>query len=106
MKTLIKILFLCVLTALLTFAAMAGPTSDGGKFKLVSDKDKNLFVLKADKNLIGARVEIVQANGNVIAEQVLTRRKLVIDFHDIKKGAYTIRIAKGDRIQEFTYLKN
>jgi hypothetical protein len=102
MKTLIKIIFLGVLTVLLTIAAMAEPAKPG---KSGTGKDKGFFIFKADKNLIGARVKIIQANGAVIAEQVLTRRKLVIDFNDIRSGSYTIRIVKGEKIQEFSYYK-
>jgi hypothetical protein len=104
MKTLLKILFLGLLTVLLTIAAMAKGSTD--PVKRVADKDKGFFVFKADKKLLGAKVEIRQANGSLIAEQLLTKRKLVIDFHGIKSGAYTIRIVKGDKIQELNYYKD
>jgi DNA-binding sugar fermentation-stimulating protein len=102
MKTLIKILALGVLTALLTFAATA---KDHNRIKPDTEKDKGLFIFKADKKMIGAKVEIVQANGSVIAEQILTSRKLVIDFNDIRSGTYKIRIVKGEEMKEFSYSK-
>jgi hypothetical protein len=101
MKTLIKIIFLGVLTALLTFAAMA---NENPRAKPGNGKNKGLFVFKADKKLIGATVRVTK-NGSLVAEQVLTKRKLVIDFKDIKSGSYVIHIIKGDDIQEFTYSK-
>jgi hypothetical protein len=104
MKTLFKILFLGVITVLLTIAAMA-KEKDPIRLKPLNSKDKNLFVFKADRDLIGAKVEILRENGSVIAEQVLTRRKLVIDFNDITSGFYTIRLVKGETIQELSYEK-
>lgn len=104
MKTLIKILFLCVLSVLLTMAANANDRKDDRK--PANDKNKNLFVVKADKNLVGAKVEILKSNGSIVAGQILTKRRLVIDFNDVKLGAYTIRIVKGDQVQEFIYTKN
>src|SRR5690349_9461629 len=104
MKTLLKIIFLGVLSVLLTMAAMAN-TNDPVKQKHVSEKDKGLFVFKADRELIGAKVEILQENGGVIAEQVLSKRKLVIDFNEIRSGSYKIRISKGEKIKEFSYNK-
>jgi len=104
MKTLFKILFLGVLSVLLTIAAMAKEV-DPIRVKHVNEKDKNLFVFKADRELVGAKVEILEEDGHVIAEQVLTRRKLVIDFNDIKSGSYTIRLVKGETVQEVSYQK-
>jgi hypothetical protein len=103
MKTLFKILFLGILTVLLTIAAMA--KENPSRLRPAHEKDKNIFVYKADKTFVGARVEILQANGNVIAEQVLTKRKLVIDFNDTKSGSYTIRLIKGDKVEEIVYQK-
>jgi hypothetical protein len=104
MKTVLRILGLGLLTALLTIAAMAKDVSHV-PVKQIATKDKGLFVFKADKNLLGAKVEILQSNGSLIAEQLLTRRKLVIDFNDIRAGLYTIRITKGMKTQELHYLK-
>jgi hypothetical protein len=102
MKTLVKLIFLGALTVLLTIAAMAKePVRKGDP----DSKDKSLFVLKADKKFVGARVEIIQPNGSIIAEQILQKRKMIIDFDDVKSGSYTIRLVKGEKIQEFTYDK-
>lgn len=102
MKTLVKIFFLGVLTVLLSYAAMAKDIS--GKDP-INGKDKNLYVIKTDKKFVGAKVEIVQANGTVIAEQILQRRKMIVDFDDMKMGSYTIRIKKGDEVKEMTFTK-
>jgi hypothetical protein len=103
MKTLVKIFFLAALTVLLTMAAMAGEPD--AKVKHGNERDKNLFVFKADRKLVGAKVEILQSNGSMIAEQILERRKLVIDFNEMKSGSYTIRVVKGIHVKEFSYVK-
>jgi len=105
MKTFFKILIAAGLSVLLSMAATA-KGKDPIRLKPLNDKGKHLFVFKADKDLLGAKVEILEENGSVIAEQILTRRKLVIDFNDIGTGSYTIRLVKGDTIRELNYQKS
>lgn len=68
-------------------------------------KNKNLFTLKADKDLLGAQVEIYNAKGDLITAQSLQKRKMVIDFDEAHFGTYTIRVVKGDEAKEFRYVK-
>jgi hypothetical protein len=70
-----------------------------------SGKSKNLFVVKTDKKLVGAKIEVIYANGRVVSSQTLQKRKMVIDFGDVKDGSYTIRLSKGDTVKEFRYEK-
>jgi hypothetical protein len=102
MKILIKILFLGVLTTLLAIAATAKTPKENNP---TTDKEKNVFVVKTDKDLLGAKVEIIQRNGKVIAEQVLRKRKLVIDFNESRSDYYMIRIMKGSNVKEYYYRK-
>ena len=103
MKTVVKVIFLGALTVLLSMAAMA--KTPVGKND-PDTKDKSFFVLKADRKFIGARVEIVRANGSVIAEQVLQKKRMIIDFQDVKAGLYTIRLVKGNEKKEYKYNKS
>jgi len=103
MKTLVKILIIGVMSVLLMMAAKAEGVKEG--WEPISAKHKNLFVLKTEKNLVGAKVEVFYQNGEVIAEQKLLKRKMVIDFNDVKIGTYTIRITKGSEVREFQYSK-
>lgn len=66
---------------------------------------KNLFVFRADKKFQGAKVEILGVNGEVLTQQHLRNRKVIIDFRDVRYGTYTIRVSKGIHTQEFTYTK-
>jgi hypothetical protein len=88
--------------------ALVLPLSASAKSKAVdpvAGKYKNLFVAKAERDLVGGRVEILSANGEVIATQVLQKRKMFIDFSDVKEGVYTIRVSKGNNVKEFQFEK-
>jgi len=50
-------------------------------------------------------VEILYS-GDVVTTQTLFKRKMIIDFCEMKRGAYTIRISKGARTQEYQYHKS
>jgi hypothetical protein len=101
MKTLMRVM----LSVLLIGAAVAVHASAKDEIIPVSSKYKNLFVFKADKEFVGATVEICYSNGDVVATQKLEKRKMIIDFCDTRFGAYTIRVTKGDKEQEFYYVK-
>ena len=68
-------------------------------------KNKNLFTLKADKDLVGAQVEIYNSKGDLITAQSLQKRKMVIDFDEAHLGTYTIKVVKGEEEVEFLYVK-
>lgn len=68
-------------------------------------KQKSLFTLKAEKQFVGAQVEIYNASGKLITSQSLQKRKMVIDFGDARLGLYTIKVVKDGAKQEFKYLK-
>ena len=68
-------------------------------------KYKNLFTLKAEKQFIGAQVEIYNSSGELVTSQSLQKRKMIIDFGDARLGIYTIKIKRGAEHQEFTYIK-
>ncbi len=72
---------------------------------VIEPRQKSLFTLKAEKQFVGAQVEIYNASGELITTQSLQKRKMVIDFGDAMLGLYTIKVVKGDSKQEFKYLK-
>jgi hypothetical protein len=102
MKTLIAIfLSLHFLTASAVFNS--GPSS--AAIHLVEANQKNLFVFKAGKQWKGAFVEIVSEGGDVITHQKLTKRRLIIDFRQVKLGTYTVKVSKGNRSEEFKFYR-
>jgi hypothetical protein len=68
-------------------------------------RNKNLFAFRADRKFVGSQVEVLYANGEVLTSQTLKKRKMLIDFSDMQYGSYTIRVRKGNEVQEFTYEK-
>jgi hypothetical protein len=104
MKTFRKILLIGVAVLMMIQPLSAAARRDG--VIPVPAKYKNLFVYKADRKFIGAKVEILYSNGDVVTTQTLYKRKMIIDFCEMKRGSYTIRISKGSRIQEYEYNKS
>ncbi len=86
-------------------SSFATEVTSGESVTLISSKYKNLFVFKAKKKFVGATVEIYSSNGDMITSQHLQKRKMIINFCDVRYDTYTIRIAKGSNTQEFQYVK-
>jgi cytochrome oxidase Cu insertion factor (SCO1/SenC/PrrC family) len=98
MKNKIK---LTLVALLLSSAAM----SSAEAIEPGPSKYKDLFTLKADRELVGAQVEVYNSSGKLITSNSLQKRKMIIDFGDATFGTYTIRIVKGDELKEFKYVK-
>lgn len=99
MKALSTAIFLLSLSS----AVLANGLTEG--VELRKSKHKNLFVFKTEKKLIGAKIEVFFANGELITSQKLDKKKMVIDFCDAKLGTYTISVTKGNRTKLFQYVK-
>jgi hypothetical protein len=100
MKKIVTILSVAFL--MIASTAMAGLNDERDKG---NPRYKNLFVFKTEKKFLGAKVEILSADGDVITSQSLERRKVVIDFGDVGHGTYTIRVSKGRERKEFQFVK-
>jgi hypothetical protein len=68
-------------------------------------KNKSLFVVRAKKKFVGATVEVYSSQGKLVTTQNLHKRKMIIDFANVKKDTYTIRMVKGDASKEFQFVK-
>jgi hypothetical protein len=101
MKTLFKVLFVPMLLA--TAAAQSAPREEA--VDVVPSKHKNLFVFKAERKFVGATVDVYYSNGDLVTTHTLQKRKMIIDFCDVKFGEYTIRIKKGDAVEVYRYVK-
>lgn len=99
MKTLKNILLATLLSLPILVAA---GTQDAGDD---DSKSNSVYVLKADKKFIGAKVEIFTAGGQLITAQTVDKKKMLIDFGDVKMGVYTIKLTNGDDTQSFTFEK-
>lgn len=93
----------CIVLALVVMIQPLAASAKSRDLAPAPSKYKNLFVFKTDRKFLGATVEVLSAAGTVVTTQTLQKRKMIIDFCDVKKGLYTIRVKKGDRVQEFQF---
>ena len=93
------------IVALIFFSSTVVVGAPSDEISLVGSKYKNLFVFKTERKLVGAKVEVLSENGEVVTSQVLQKRKMIIDFCDVRYGTYTIRVTKGDNVKEYQYTK-
>lgn len=99
MKTLVSVLIMVLMSGVFM------PAHSGDKIISVPSKHKNLFVLKADQDFMGATVEVYHSNGDLVTAYTLQKRKVIIYFCDVEAGEYIIRVVKGNKQQEFKYQK-
>ena len=97
-----KLTKLIVLLLLANIPALA-ETMDTVK---TSSGSKNELVMKLEKEFLGATVEVIAADGKILAVDSLQRRKLVMVFAEPNIGSYLVRLTKGTLKQEFTYSSN
>jgi hypothetical protein len=93
------------IVALIFFSSTVVVGAPVDETPLIGPKYKNLFVFKTEKKLVGAKVEVLSENGQVVTSQVLQKRKMIIDFCDVRYGTYTIRVTKGENVKEYQYIK-
>lgn len=67
--------------------------------------DHDVFIVKVEKEWVGAKVEVFSENGSLVTAQQIDSRKLMIDFSSTELGVYTIRLTKGDQVKEFLFEK-
>lgn len=98
-----KTFFVAMVLSLSGSAIMAGPSED--QERIFSGKEKDLFVFRTEKGFIGAKVEIFSDSGELLTAQTIQKRKMIIDFGDVAFGTYTIKVSKGNMVQEFQFVK-
>ncbi len=100
MKNAIKI----IVALLIASSSVLAANNDDQIDKTDSNRQQ-VFVFKVDKKFKGGRIEVLSAEGNRVAAQRLMRRKIIIDFCDVKTGVYTIVVKKDDQIKKFEFVK-
>jgi hypothetical protein len=100
-------IFIAVSTAMfLIIGSLSMATPHKRKMEANSLIDQSLFVLKASRKFKGAEVEVFSSSGYLVMSKKLTKRKLIIDFKNVRKGNYRIKVNKGDNHEEFQFNKN
>lgn len=110
MKLFVKIFLLIVLLSVLVSAAFAAPATlvkkDKDTVTVASTHYRDLLILKADKEFMGATVQVYDASGTVVATSYIHKKKMIIDFYDIPYGSYTIEVIKNKQtIMTFSHVK-
>ena len=101
----LKTFFVATVLVLSGSAVIAGPSEGFLGISFSKEKDKNLFVVRADKHFEGAKVEIFATSGQLLTVQTVEKKKLYIDFGDAVLGTYTIKVTKDEKVQEFQFTK-
>ncbi|MCB0487028.1 MAG: hypothetical protein KDC99_01050 [Cyclobacteriaceae bacterium] len=103
MKTLSKIL--TVSLVLISATLMAAP-AHSDSVSVVETNKKTLFVFKINDDMKGGEVTVIHSSGEVVTSMEMNKKKIVIDFCDVKFGTYTIKVMKnGKEVESFTYNK-
>jgi hypothetical protein len=99
MKTTVKIIIGLLIASSSAFAA-----SNNEQVDITESNNKHVFVFKVEKEFRGGRIEVLSADGKRVTAQRLMRRKMIIDFCDVKAGVYTIVVKKDDQIKKFEFV--
>ena len=96
--------FLTVVFLLSSATSFASPIAPGPLAKTVTSTQQNFFAFKVDRAFRNALVEIY-SNGDLVAVTAMSKKKMVINFSDVKSGTYTIKVKKNNRVEQFQYVK-
>lgn len=97
-----KAILLAIALLVMVLSLSASEKNDG--VSTLKSKHNSVFVVKADRQFVGAVIEVRSSKGDLITASKLGRRKMIIDFKHVEQGSYTVRIIKGTQIREFNYL--
>ena len=98
--------FLAISTStLLVIGILSITTAGQAQVDVITQSHVNLFILKASRKFKGAEVEVLSSSGYLVISQKLTRRKLIIDFKNVRAGSYRIKVKKGNDQEEFQFVK-
>jgi hypothetical protein len=100
MKTL-ALITTALLISVSSFAKISDPSVE-----LIDTDYKNILKFKVKRDLVGATIKLVYSNGDVVAQEELVKKKMIIDFCDSRDGEYTVVIQKGDYMKEIEVKKD
>ncbi|MEQ9166829.1 MAG: hypothetical protein RLO12_11265, partial [Fulvivirga sp.] len=80
MKTL-ALITTALLISVSSFAKISDPSVE-----LIDTDYKNILKFKVKRDLVGATIKLVYSNGDVVAQEELVKKKMIIDFCDSRDG--------------------
>src|SRR5262245_27275082 len=93
-----------LIPALVLMSAVAFANKPQNPLKVVSTK-MDVVYFKVSCDLIGASMEVYDANGQMIYTEKITDHKVLVDFYAEPSGAYTIHVQKDGKNEEIIYNK-
>ena len=99
-----KITHLIALVILLSSTAVLAGQSPEAHHVFVISVQREVFYFKVDKEFLGATIEVYDTQGVLLVTEKVIKRKMIIDFFQRAPGLYTIKIAKGNTVEEFECL--
>lgn len=95
-----------VLIALFFLTGLSGMAATPHEDVEVLSVEREVFYFKVDKAWIGADLEVIRWDGELMGSQTLLKRRALIDFYFLDPGEYVIVLRKGDREKEFQYVRS
>jgi len=71
----------------------------------VLSKQLEIVYFKVNPTMIGATMEVYNANGDLVYSQTITSKKQIVDFFDEPSGSYTILVTKDGKEEVINYEK-
>ena len=89
----------------LMMSASAFANKPGAHVKVVS-KTMDVVYFKVSCDMIGASMEVYDANGTMIHTEKVTDKKVIVDFYAEPSGVYTIHVQKNGNDESIVYTKS
>ena len=104
MKTL-KVLLVAILVSISTNMFANVIPSDSIKHETHSSQSE-LIMLRIEKDQLGSKLMVFHSSGDLVMSKTVKRKKLVIDFSEVKYGKYTVVLMKdGLELESFIFNK-
>lgn len=103
MKTL-NIFFIAILVTL--SSNLFAMTSSLDSIGMTDSNQSDLIMVRLEKSQKGSEVVVLHSNGDLVMSKVVKRRKMIIDFSEVKFGTYSIVLMKdGAELESITFKK-
>jgi hypothetical protein len=96
---------IAMIVLVLMVGAAAYAKKPGNPVKVVS-KTMDVVYFKVSADMIGASIEVYDANGKMIDSTTVTDHKVIVDFYAEPSGEYTIHVKKDSNDNEIVYSKH
>jgi hypothetical protein len=99
-------IFIIISTSILVIVgSLLMATPKQAKPEITTLTNENSLQIKVNRTFKGAAIEVFSSSGYLITSKKLSRRKMIIDFKNVRSGSYLIRVRKGKTQEEFKFNK-